>query len=101
MANLFENLPPSVRSLWNSEVELRRAVQNAVIMRGDVAKVHLAEARRHFSEALASFNSADKVGGEEQWGSHTHTERALQNHDDAANQQPDEFKSGRSGPPQG
>jgi hypothetical protein len=101
MGNLFENLPPSVKSLWNSEVELRRAVQNAVFMRGDVAKVHLAEARRHFSEALASFNSADKLGGEEKWGSHTHTEKTLQNHEDAAQQQPDEFKPDRPVPPQG
>ncbi len=55
MANdFFKNMPPSLRSLWQLENELRRALQNAVLLRKDDAKENLESARRHMEAALSS-----------------------------------------------
>jgi hypothetical protein len=52
MANWLDNLHPSLRPLWDLENELRKAAQNAIFLKNDEAKLHLAEARRHYDTAL-------------------------------------------------
>jgi hypothetical protein len=52
MANWLDNLHPSLRPLWDLENELRKAAQNAIFLRNDEAKQHLAEARKHYDSAL-------------------------------------------------
>lgn len=55
MANdFFKNMPSSLRSIWQLENELRRALQNAVLLRKDDAKQNLELARRHMEAALSS-----------------------------------------------
>ncbi|CAN0466086.1 unnamed protein product, partial [Phaeothamnion confervicola] len=55
MANdFFKNMPSSLTSLWQLENELRRALQNAVLLRKDDAKQNLELARRHMEAALSS-----------------------------------------------
>jgi hypothetical protein len=53
MANpLIEKLPGWLKSLWEMENELRNSARNGLFLRRDDAANHLAEARRHFEEAL-------------------------------------------------
>jgi hypothetical protein len=53
MANpLIEKLPTWLKSLWEMENELRNSARNGLFLRKDDAANHLAEARRHFDEAL-------------------------------------------------
>ena len=52
MADWLDNLHPSLRPLWDLENELRKAAQNAIFLKNDEAKLHLAEARRHYDTAL-------------------------------------------------
>jgi hypothetical protein len=52
MAGWLDNLHPSLRPLWDLENELRKAVQNAIFRKSDQAKLHLAEARKHYDTAL-------------------------------------------------
>jgi hypothetical protein len=52
MADWLDNLHPSLRPLWDLENELRKAAQNAIFLKNDEAKRHLAEARRHYDTAL-------------------------------------------------
>jgi fructose-bisphosphate aldolase class 1 len=53
MANdFFKNMPASLKSLWQLENELRRALQNAVLLRREDAKENLEEARRHMEAAV-------------------------------------------------
>jgi hypothetical protein len=51
MANWLDNLHPSLRPLWDLENELRKAAQNAIFLKNDEAKLHLAEARKHYDSA--------------------------------------------------
>jgi hypothetical protein len=51
MANWLDNLHPSLRPLWDLENELRKAAQNAIFLKNDEAKLHLAEARKHYDTA--------------------------------------------------
>lgn len=52
MAGWLDNLHPSLRPLWDLENELRKAAQNAIFLKNDEAKLHLAEARKHYGTAL-------------------------------------------------
>lgn len=52
MADWLDNLHPSLRPLWELENELRKAAQNAIFLKNDEAKLHLAEARKHCGTAL-------------------------------------------------
>ena len=52
MAGWLDKLHPSLRPLWELENELRKAAQNAIFLKNDAAKQHLAEARRHGDAAL-------------------------------------------------
>ena len=54
MADITDEIPASLKSLWNLETELRRAAQNAIFLRNGEASRHLEEARRHFNDALKS-----------------------------------------------
>ncbi len=51
MASWLDNLHPSLRPLWDLENELRKAAQNAIFLKNDEAKLHLAEARKHYDTA--------------------------------------------------
>jgi hypothetical protein len=51
MADWLDNLHPSLRPLWDLENELRKAAQNAIFLKNDEAKLHLAEARKHYDAA--------------------------------------------------
>ena len=62
MANdFFKNMPPSLRSLWQLENELRRALQNAVLLRKDDAKENLESARRHMISESASVSNSESA----------------------------------------
>ena len=52
MASLVDKLPHWLRSLWHMENELRNSARKGLLLRKDEAATHLAEARRHFREAL-------------------------------------------------
>lgn len=52
MADWLDNLHPSLRPLWDLENELRKAAQNAIFLKNEEAKLHLAEARKHYGTAL-------------------------------------------------
>ena len=52
MAGWLDKLHPSLRPLWELENELRKAAQNAIFLKNDAAKQHLAEARSHYDTAL-------------------------------------------------
>jgi hypothetical protein len=52
MSKWLDSLHPALKPLWDLENELRRAAQNAIFMRSEEAKHHLAEAQRHYGEAL-------------------------------------------------
>ena len=51
-------------SLWELEKELRGAAQNAIFLRNDEASRHLAEARRHFENALNAVKRAETLSTE-------------------------------------
>ena len=42
MADWLDKLHPSLRPLWDLENELRKAAQNAIFLKNDAAKQHLA-----------------------------------------------------------
>jgi hypothetical protein len=50
--DFLKNMPPILRSLWRLENELRRSLQNAVLLRRDDAKQNLEQARVHMEAAL-------------------------------------------------
>lgn len=50
--DFFKNMPPILRSLWRLENDLRRSLQNAVLLRKDDAKQNLEQARVHMEAAL-------------------------------------------------
>jgi hypothetical protein len=53
MANDFlKNMPPALKSLWQLENELRRSLQNAVLLRRADANENLEKARGHMKAAL-------------------------------------------------
>jgi hypothetical protein len=53
MANDFlKNMPPALKSLWQLENELRRALQSAVLLRKDDAQQNLERARLHIEAAV-------------------------------------------------
>jgi hypothetical protein len=52
VTDLLAKVPPALKSLWNMENELRSALQNAIFMRKDEASEHMAEAKKHWREAL-------------------------------------------------
>ena len=52
MADWLDKLHPSLRALGDLENELRKAAQNAIFLKNEEAKQHLAEARRHYDTAL-------------------------------------------------
>lgn len=55
MTDWLDRLHPSLRPLWDLENELRKAAQNAIFLNNDEAKLHLAEARRHYDLARKAF----------------------------------------------
>lgn len=63
MADWLDNLHPSLRPLWDLENELRKAAQNAIFLRNDEAKQHLAEARKHYDSALKALKGEVPVAG--------------------------------------
>jgi hypothetical protein len=50
--DLLGKVPPALKSLWNMENELRSALQNAIFMRKEEASEHMAEAKKHWWDAL-------------------------------------------------
>ncbi|WP_439542529.1 hypothetical protein [Hyphomicrobium sp.] len=53
MANDFlKNMPPALKSLWQLENELRKSLQNAVLLRRADANDNLEKARGHMKAAL-------------------------------------------------
>ncbi|WP_296203027.1 hypothetical protein [uncultured Hyphomicrobium sp.] len=55
MANDFlKNMPPALKSLWQLENELRKSLQNAVLLRRADANENLEMARRHMKAALSA-----------------------------------------------
>jgi hypothetical protein len=52
VSDLLAKMPPALKSLWNMENELRSALQNAIFMRKEVASEHMAEAKKHWQDAL-------------------------------------------------
>jgi len=63
MADWLDNFHPSLRPLWDIENELRKAAQNAIFLKNDEAKRHLAEARRHYDTALKALKGEVPVKG--------------------------------------
>jgi hypothetical protein len=61
MAYWLDNLHTSLRPLWDLENELRKAAQNAIFLRNDEAKQHLAEARKHYDSALRALKGEPPV----------------------------------------
>lgn len=61
MADWLDKLHPSLRPLWDLENELRKAAQNAIFLKNDEAKLHLAEARRHFAAARSALTGETPV----------------------------------------
>jgi hypothetical protein len=63
MADWLDNLHPSLRPLWDLENELRKAAQNAIFLKNDEAKLHLAEARKHYDTARRALMGEVPVKG--------------------------------------
>ncbi len=62
MANDFlKNMPPGLKSLWQLENELRRALQNAVLLRQANATENLEAARAHMEAALQAVKGERKA----------------------------------------
>lgn len=68
MANDFlKNMPPALKSLWQLENELRRSLQNAVLLRRADANENLERARTYMAAALkAMHGEATHVEGNTQ-----------------------------------
>lgn len=57
MANDFlKNMPPALKSLWQLENELRRSLQNAVLLRRADAEENMEKARLYMTEALKAMH---------------------------------------------
>lgn len=57
MANDFlKNMPPALKSLWQLENELRRSLQNAVLLRRADANENLERARAYMAAALKAIH---------------------------------------------
>jgi len=57
MANDFlKNMPPALKSLWQLENELRRSLQNAVLLRRADANENLERARTYMAAALKAIH---------------------------------------------
>jgi len=50
--SIKDTIPSVLKTLWDLENELRGAAQNGVVFRGEEARRHLTEARRHLGELL-------------------------------------------------
>jgi len=50
--DLVDKIPDWLKSLWHMENELRNSARKGLFLQKDEALNHLAEARRHFEEAL-------------------------------------------------
>jgi hypothetical protein len=62
MANDFlKNMPPSLKSLWQLESELRRSLHNAVLLRREDAKQNLEIARQHMEAAVRAVHGEREV----------------------------------------
>jgi hypothetical protein len=59
--SIQETIPSVLKTLWGLENELRSAAQNGVILRGDEARNHLEQARRHLDELLGLAQPPDKM----------------------------------------
>jgi hypothetical protein len=57
MTGSDDDVPSTLKSLWDLEGELRSAAQSAIFLRNAEASQHLAEARRHFDNALKAVKS--------------------------------------------
>ena len=65
MANDFlKNMPPALKSLWQLENELRKSLQNAVLLRRVDASDNLEKARGHMKAALKAVRGETAAGGE-------------------------------------
>jgi len=64
MANdLLDKIPDWLKSLYHMENELRSSARHGLILRKDEALDHLAEARRHFEEALQTAKRVEPSDG--------------------------------------
>ena len=52
--DLFDRIPQWLKSLHEMENKIRNAARKGLILRKDEAAEHLAQARRHLQDALAS-----------------------------------------------
>jgi hypothetical protein len=57
--SIKDTIPNVLKTLWDLENELRGAAQNGVVLRGDKARRHLTEARRHLDELLGLARSPE------------------------------------------
>lgn len=57
--NIKDTIPNVLKTLWGLENELRGAAQNSIVLRGDEARKHLSEARRHLDALLGLARSSD------------------------------------------
>lgn len=58
--SIQDTVPKVIKTLWDMENELRSAAQNGVILRGEDARNHLEQARKHLSELLGLTQNADR-----------------------------------------
>jgi hypothetical protein len=61
MTDIVQSIPTYLKSLWNLEIELRSAAQNALFLRNAEASQHLEQARRHFNDALKAVSPPTAV----------------------------------------
>ena len=62
--SIKDTIPNVLKTLWDLENELRGAAQNGVVLRGDEARRHLTEARRHLDELLGLARSPETTSSE-------------------------------------
>jgi hypothetical protein len=62
--SIKDTIPSVLKTLWDLENELRGAAQNGVVLRGDEARRHLTEARRHLDELLGLARSPETTSSE-------------------------------------
>jgi hypothetical protein len=62
--SIKDTIPNVLKTLWDLENELRGAAQNGVVLRGDEARRHLTEARRHLDELLGLARSPETMSSE-------------------------------------
>ena len=65
MTDLLAKMPPALKSLWNMENELRSALQNAIFMRKNEASEHMAQAKKHWQDAVGGKAQDEKPAAPE------------------------------------